>query len=236
MLLKRLIPPVMAVLVASAAGCSGGADDTAPPAVRTPEAGAASYTSDQLRQALLSDVAGYVRAGEPESGTYGMLRAIRNFTQLQGQVKLDKPECADAAKALETAGDLAAAPAALTTFAKATGETVTQTLLAVSAQAAEREIERRVPKLCRTYKTKVGGEWSTHQVLEQTPDRHFVGEGSRTVGLVTMSGEVEVNMWFVVFTAPGYLGTVSVYGPKATKGEAERLARDAAGQIERVLG
>ncbi|GAB2821923.1 hypothetical protein GCM10022221_20040 [Actinocorallia aurea] len=204
--------------------------------MQTPEAGATTYTADQLRQALLADVPGYVRAGEPESGSYGMLRAIRNFTQLQGQVKLDKPECADAARALETAGELAAAPAALTTFAKATGETVTQTLLAVSPRAAQREIERRVPKLCRTYKTKVGGEWSTHQVLEQTPDRHFVGEGSRTVGLVTMSGEVQVNMWFVVFTEAGYLGTVSVYGPKATKGEAENLARDAVAQTQRVLG
>ncbi|MDX6742026.1 hypothetical protein [Actinocorallia sp. A-T 12471] len=235
MRLKRLIPPVMAVLLTAASGCSGKDDDAPPPPVRTASAGTTGLTSDQLRQALLPDIPGYVRAGEPESGTYGMLRAIRNFNQLQGQVKLDKSECADAARALETAGDLAVSPAALATFAKATGETITQTLLAVSPEAAQREIERRVPKLCRTFKSKVGGDWSTHQVLEQTPDRHLIGEGSRTVGLVTMSGEVKVNMWFVVFTSPGYLGTVSVYGPKATKGEAERLAREAVAQTERVL-
>ncbi|MCD0452602.1 hypothetical protein LO762_25965 [Actinocorallia sp. API 0066] len=248
MRLLRLFPPLtsggpqfraLALAVAAGTvlgGCSGSGDDDVPPPIHTPPPGATTFTADQLRQALLADIPHYVRAGEPDAGPYGMLKAVRNFTQLQSQVKLDKPECADATRALADAGELAAAPAALSTWARATGETITQTLVAVPPQVAEREVGRRVPKLCRTFKARVGGQWSTHQVVEQTPDRHLVGEGSRTVGLVTMSGDVKVNMWFVVFTSPGYLGTVSVYGPKATRAEAERLARDAVAQTERVLG
>lgn len=234
MRLERLLTPCAAVLVAMVAGCS----KSTPPAgaQATPSSTAArTYTSDQLRQALLAEVPEYVRAGEPDSGGYGMLKSVRNFAQLQGQVTLDKPKCADATETFGTQGELASAPAALTTFARADGQTVTETLVAVSELTATRAIERRVSKLCSNFRTKVGAQWSTHQVIEATPDRDFVGEGSRTVGLVTMSGSTKVTMWFVVFKARGYVGTISLYGAKATRREAERWGTSAYEQARRVL-
>lgn len=231
------------------AGCSG----TAPTEAGTtaaPSSGASSvYTSDQLRQALLAEIPGYARAGEPDSGPYNGLKAIRNFAQLQKQVTLNKPKCAEVNQAFGTDRDTVDAPAALSTFARATGQTVTETLVAVPPGIAEREVARRVPSLCRIFQAKVGDQWSTHQVVENTPDRHQVADGSRTVGLVTMSTEnrtstangqgtrraEKVAMWFVVFRARGYLATISVYGPSATRAEAEQIARSAYDQAERIL-
>jgi hypothetical protein len=216
-------------------GCSGGGSSSAatvPSATRT---GPGAYTSDQLRQALLAELAGYQRAGEPDSGPYSTLKAIRNFEQLQGQVTLDKPKCADASKAFGLTADTQNVPAAITTFARTTGATITETLVAVPAGVAEEQISRRVPALCHTFRAKVAGQTSTHQVIESTPDRHQIGEGSRTVGLVTMSGTLKVTMWFVVFKAHGYLGTVSVYGPDATRSQVEDLGRQALAQAERIL-
>jgi len=237
MRLKRLLSAGLAVLVVLG-GCSSQKGTREIPAAAEEDAAsdkARTYTSDQLRQALLPEVRQYVRAGEPDSGVYGMLKSIRNFAQLQGQVTLDKPKCADAARTFGTTGELASAPAALATFARADGQTVTQTLVAVSEATASREIARRVPALCRTFRTQVGGRWSTHQVVEATPDRDFVGEGSRTVGLITMNGSTKVTMWFVVFKASGYVGTISVYGAKATRREAERIGVLAYEQADRVL-
>ncbi|GAA0948420.1 hypothetical protein GCM10009550_24750 [Actinocorallia libanotica] len=237
MRIKHLLPAGLAVLV-GLGGCAGetrerpasAGEDTA-----SAPAGARTYTSDQLRQALLPEVQQYVRAGEPDSGAYGMLKPVRNFAQLQGQVTLDKPKCATASQAVGSGGSLGSAPAALATFARADGQTITQTLLAVSELTATEEIGRRVPALCRTFRTKVGGRWSTHQVVEATPDRRFVGDGSRTVGLLTMSGSTKVTMWFVVFRGRGYLGTISVYGAKASRREAERIGTLAHEQAARVL-
>jgi hypothetical protein len=216
-------------------GCSGGGSSSAAAAPSATQTAPGVYTSDQLRQALLAELPTYQRAGEPDSGPYATLKAIRNFEQLQGQVTLDKPKCADASRAFGLTADTQNVPAAITTFARATGETITETLVAVPAKVAEDQISRRVPALCKTFRAKVAGQTSTHQVIESTPDRHQIGEGSRTVGLVTMSGTLKVTMWFVVFKARGYLGTVSVYGPKATRPEVEDLGRQALAQAERIL-
>lgn len=216
-------------------GCSGGGSSSAAAAPSTAQTTPGVYTSDQLSQALLADLPTYQRAGEPDSGPYATLKAIRNFEQLQGQVTLDKPKCADSSRAFGLTADTQNVPAAITTFARATGETVTETLVAVSARVAEEQISRRVPALCHTFQAKVAGQTSTHQVIESTPDRHQIGEGSRTVGLVTMSGTLKVTMWFVVFKARGYLGTVSVYGPDATRSQVEDLGRQALAQAERIL-
>ncbi|WP_344837394.1 hypothetical protein [Actinocorallia longicatena] len=230
----------MGVFVAGCAGNSPSQADSTPLPTGT---AASAYTSDQLRQALLPAIATYVRAGEPDSGPYNGLKAIRNFAQLQQQVVLDKPKCAQVNQAFGDQNGTTAAPAALTTFARATGQTVTETLVAVPDDVAKEEVARRVGSLCRVFRTKVGDQWSTHQVVENTPDRHLIADGSRTVGLVTMGAEPprgqrrpeKVAMWFVVFRSRGYLATISVYGPTATRAEAESIARSAYDQAERIL-
>src|SRR5688500_13550809 len=115
--------PVSAVLMLLLSGCSGGGSPSAAAAPSATQPAPGVYTSDQLRQALLAELPTYQRAGEPDSGPYATLKAIRNFEQLQGQVTLDKPKCADASRAFGLTADTQNVPAAITTFARATGET-----------------------------------------------------------------------------------------------------------------
>ncbi|REE97511.1 hypothetical protein [Thermomonospora umbrina] len=229
--------PVVVAVALSAAGCGGGdggraaqarqAGDRALPA-------GTGYTSDQLRQALASEYVGYRRAGEPDSGEYGSLKGIQNFAQLQRQVTFDKPECADAT-GVGIVGDpeLRTVPAALSTFAKGTGQSAATTLMAVPASAAERHVRVRVPGKCKRFRTKVGGRWSDHEVLESGGGG--LGMGSRTVGVATTSGGSAVKTWYVVLRGRGYLATVSLYGPTVTRTEAEQLARQTYDHAERIL-
>ncbi|GAA4139087.1 hypothetical protein [Actinomadura keratinilytica] len=189
------------------------------------------YTSDQLEQALLTEVSGYERAGEPDSGEYGSLKAIQNFDQLQDQVTLDKPRCANAAG--RPADVDPGTPTAIVTFARGNGQTATETLMAMTAAAAERQVKARVPAGCLTFRTRVGSQWSEHRVFEaQSGD---LGAGSRTVGVTTTSGGSHTKTWYVVLRGRRFLATISLYGPNATRAEAEQLARAAYDQARRIL-
>lgn len=218
-----MVLSVAAVSVMS--GCGGGGAAQAVPAGQ-------GYTSDQLRRALLTDVAGYRKAAEPDSGAYGSLRAIQNFNQLQRQVTLDKPQCAGVG-GMASAGDLKNVAAAIATFAKDDGQTFTETLMAVSASVADQQVKLRVPTGCRSFRAQIGDQFSAHEVTEATGGR--IGDGSRTVGVSTTSGSARVQTWYVVLRSRGYLATVTLYGPSVTQDDAERLAKQAYGQAERVL-
>jgi hypothetical protein len=91
----------------------------------------------------------------------------------------------------------------------------------------------RVPAACRSFKARVGDQWSAHRVVEATRGR--LGEGSRTVGVATTSGSSHVKTWYVVLKATGYLATITLYGPNVTRAEAEQIALQAHRQAERVL-
>lgn len=225
----------LAILIATAvSGCAGdessGQPDE-PPGGRVPAG--TGYTSDQLELALLTELVGYRRTAEPESGEYGSLRAIRNVTQLQRQVKLDKPECAGATRTFDASPDVQRAPAALATFAKGFGQYATEALMTVPDDIAERLVKLRIPAGCRSFRTKVGGAQSSHQVIATARGR--LGQGSRTVGVATVSGTSRVKTWYVVLRSRGYVATVTLYGPNATRTEAEQLARRVYERAERAL-
>ena len=67
----------VAVALTGCASGSSAARQDGPPGGRVPAG--TGYSSDQLEQALLTDIAGYREAAEPESGEYGALRAIQNL-------------------------------------------------------------------------------------------------------------------------------------------------------------
>lgn len=189
------------------------------------------YTSEQLRQALPTDLAGYRRIGEPDAGEYGSLSAVRNYMQLQRQITLDKPKCAGTTRL----SGLDSAPSALAVFTKPNGQSVSAVLMAVATRAAERQLEVRVPEGCRTFRSKVGGQWSSHEVIEAGQGSGSLGLGSRTVGVTTITGSTAVKTWYVLMHGRGYLGTITLYGPNVTRAEAEQLARNAYEQAERIL-
>jgi hypothetical protein len=227
---QAVVAIALVTVTVSACGSSS------PRAVRNPgHPGSAGegYTSDQLRQALLTDLSGYRRAGEPDSGEYGSLKAIQNFNQLQSQVKLDKPKCAATSRAFGSSPEAQHMPAAITTFTDNKGQSVTETLMAVSETTAEEQVGLRVPADCRTFRAMVGDQWSTHHIVEATKSR--LGGGSRTVGVVTTSGNTQVRTWYVVLRSRGYLASITMYGPHAAQPGAEEAARSAYDQAERIL-
>ncbi|MFB4316598.1 hypothetical protein [Actinomadura sp. 21ATH] len=226
----------MAAACAGACG-GGGADGAKTQQVKSTGRAAlagTAYTSAQLQQALLAQPAGYKRVGELDAGEYGALKAVQNFEQLQRQVTLDKPDCAGAAggtpggKALDKT-----APAAIASYGKSSGQTVTETLMAMPAEAAEQHVKAKVPAVCGTFRTRVGGKWSEHRVVESPSAA--IGDGSRTVGISTRTGAARVKTWYVVVQGRRYLATVSLIGPNVTRAEAEQIARQADAQARRVL-
>ncbi|WP_217919123.1 hypothetical protein, partial [Actinomadura sp. BRA 177] len=188
------------------------------------------YTSDQLAQALLGEAPGYRRAGEPDSGEYGSLKAIQNAARLQRETTLDKPRCGTGRPGGTVAGDV---PAALVSFTGSAGQTATETLMGMSAADAEKQVNARVPSGCLKFRTKIGSTWAEHRVVEAPKGE--IGEGSRTVGVSTTSGDARTRTWYVVFRGRHYLATITVFGPAVTRADAERLAREAQAQAERVL-
>ncbi|GAA2129685.1 hypothetical protein [Actinomadura napierensis] len=228
----RLLPIAVLAAVAAASACGGSGGTGAGQVRGTARAAPAGtgYTSDQLGQALLQQVTGY-RRGEPDSGEYGSLKALRNAAQVRQEATLDKPACADA----QSGGGKVAAdvPTALVTFAKSDGQTATETLMGVADADAGKQVEARVPTGCLTFRTRLSGQWAEHEVSEAR--RGDVGDGSRTVGVVTTSGDQRTNTWYVVFQGRHYLGTVTVFGPNATRAEAEGLARASVAQARKIL-
>jgi hypothetical protein len=215
-------------------GCTSGSSSArqeGPPGGRVPAG--TGYSADQLEQALLTDISGYRPAAEPESGEYGALRAIQDLAQLQRQVKLDKPQCAAATRTFDASPDVQNAPAALATFQKGFGQYATEALLTVPDGLAEHLVELRVPAGCRAFHSTVGTRTSAHHVVETGRGR--LGEGSRTVGVATVSGSSRVKTWYVVVRSHGYLATVTLYGSTATRAEAEQIARRAYERAERSL-
>ncbi|MFC9977942.1 hypothetical protein ACFVH6_44250 [Spirillospora sp. NPDC127200] len=230
----RFLPTTAALTVLAAAltACGGDGGGAAEPARATGRAALAGtgYTSDQLKQALLRELPGYQRAGEPDSGEYGTRKAIQNFEQLQREVRLDKPRCAAAQPGRQVDKSV---PAALTTFTKSGSQYVTETLMAMSDDEAEQQVKARVPAGCQTFRTRVGAQWSEHTVVEPPPGD--IGEGSRVVGVTTTTGGSNTRTWYVVLRGRRYLATISLYGPTATRAEAERLARLAHEQAGKIL-
>ncbi|MDN3353097.1 hypothetical protein [Actinomadura sp. DC4] len=223
------------LLLALVAGCGGGGGGhvaaTSSPSSAAPAPG--SYNADQLTQALLTDIPGYVRSGAPQWGEYGSLAAVQNLNQMQQAVKLDKPQCASSTRALNQEKAVQAAPSALAAFTHGTRQSVTETLMAVGPDVAARQVKVRIPLGCRSIRVKVGRVWVSDTLVE--PSGAHIGEGSRTAGVLTSTGTTTVRTWFVVLRSRGYLATITLYGPGATQAEAERYARRAYQQAERIL-
>ncbi|WP_433465848.1 hypothetical protein [Spirillospora sp. CA-128828] len=227
----RILPLVLLSTAVAATACGGDAERAGQVrGTARAEVAGIGYTSDQLAQALLQEPPGYRRAGEPDSGEYGSLKAIQNAARLQRGTTLDKPRCGSGRPGGDVAGDV---PAALVSFVNGTGQTATETLMGMSAADAEKQVNARVPTGCLKFRTKVGTKWAEHQVSEAP--KGDIGEGSRTVGVTTISGSARTRTWYVVFKGRHYLATVTVFGPNATRADAERLARDALTQAHRVL-
>ncbi|GAA4238771.1 hypothetical protein GCM10022254_56070 [Actinomadura meridiana] len=227
----RLLPIMLLLATGTAITACGGGDERARPVHGTAPAEVAGvgYTSAQLSQALLDRLPGYRRVGDPDSGEYGTLTAIQNAARLQRKTEVDKRDCGTGRVGATVKGDV---PAALVTFTKK-GLAVTETLMGMSAADAEKQVNARVPEGCLRFRTRAGASWAEHRVVE-TP-KGDIGDGSRTVGVATVSEKIRTRTWYVVVRGRHFLATITLFGPTATRAEAERLARAALDQTGEIL-
>lgn len=226
----RLLPIVLVSTAAAATACGAGAERAQPVRGTAPaEIAGAGYTAAQLGQALLTAVPGHGRAGEPDSGEYGTLAAVQNSARVQREAVLDKPRCGTGRPGADVPAD---APAALVTFARK-GQTVTETLMGLSTADAEKQVNARVPAGCLRFRAKVGSHWAEHRIVESP--KGDIGAGSRTVGVSTVADGVRARTWYVVFRDRHYLGTITVFGPAATRADAENVARASLTQARDIL-
>jgi hypothetical protein len=152
---------------------------------------------------------------------------------MQQAAKLDKPECASSTRAVSSNKDVWSAPSAFIAFAKGRDQTVSETLMAVGPDVAAREVAIRVPSSCSTFRATIGGRTSTGTIVEARGAR--IGEATRSVGVATTTGTATVKTWYVVLRSRGYLATITLFGPNATRDQAENLARQAYQEAERIL-
>ncbi|RFS86819.1 hypothetical protein D0T12_00595 [Actinomadura spongiicola] len=251
----RLFGIILLSSAAAITACGGGAERARPVHGTAPaDVAGVGYTSAQLAQALLDHLPGHRRVGEPDYGEYGTLTAIQNAARLQRETETDRRACGTSRPGAAVPVD---APAALTTFTRE-GLTVTETLMGMSAADAEKQVNARVPADCLRFRTRLGtGRWAEHRVVEAP--KGDIGEGSRTVGVSTVTGTVSgavsgteagaargtrsttargavrTRTWYVVVRGRHYLATITVHGPSATRADAEDLARAAVEQAGRVL-
>ncbi|MBT2207314.1 MULTISPECIES: hypothetical protein [Actinomadura] len=236
-LLPFMLPVTLVATLAAVSACGGGGEERAQPVRAGKAVLTGGYTAAQLEQALLVETPGYRRNGEPDSGEYGTIKAFQDLEQLRKQLTVDKPRCQNGGTGAVggPVGNVEAdTPAALAAFTAPNGQLVTETLMGVPDADAEKQVNARVPPGCLTFHTRMGRQWSEHRVTETV--RGDIGGGSRAVGVTTVTGRDRAYTWYVVFKDQRYLGTVSVFGPRATRQEAERLARESLTQARRILG
>jgi hypothetical protein len=224
----------MGTLGCTAWGAGGSASSPRP-------APTGARTAKRLESALLVRVAGFTAFGRPESGALGELKSVRQGAQLQRATTYDKPRCAKANQAFTDDPRVRTAPAASVAFAQAPELTAHQLLLAIPADVAAAQIGYRVPESCRRYRARVGedGEWFRYRVVERGKPAAGLGEKSRTVGVAARAGSgedtAETKIWHVAFQGDGYVGSITLSGPRATRAGAEELARTAFKEADQAL-
>ena len=226
--------PVVAALLAAlgaaaVTGC-GGAPNAASStgANATPSGGLAaatgsSFTSAQLRDALISKVDGVRAAAPAEAGSYGTLPDVATSKASTKGVTVNPAKCAQASATGFDSATFADAPASVVTF-RIGHDGVSEVLVAADAATADKALQARLPAGCAHYHATVDGKTFGYTVREAAAPGVALQARALNVKAV---GYVDVDVWSVVYRGNGFLGAVTIVGPDATEAGAQTLARDA---------
>ena len=207
--------------VAGLSGCSNGPSTaTASMAKASSDTG---LTAAQLRGALLTRVNGVAAVAPASSGKYSTLTAANTSKNGANAVQVTPKTCAGAAAAGFNPTALAASPAAAVTF-KVGSNGVSEVLIASSAKTALTALAGHIPAECAKYQAKVGGKTYTYDATEQK----VAGIGQQAQVLnVQAAGAKSNNLWSLIYRGKGFVGTVTVVGPNASKEAVTELGKQA---------
>ena len=213
------------VAVVGVAGCSNGTSTAAstakaPSTVKTPSS--AGFTAAKLRSALLTQVNGVAAAAPASSGKYSALSAANTSKQGANAAQVTPKTCAGTATGFNPTV-LAGAPAAAVAFQVAANG-VSEVLIASSAKSASTVLAGQIPAECAKYQGKVAGKTYTYGSTEQVVTG--IGEQARVLN-VQRAGAKSADLWSLIYRGKGFVGTVTVVGPNASKKAVTELGQQA---------
>jgi len=180
-------------------------------------------TAAQLRSALLTRVNGVAAAAPASSGKYSSLTAANASKNGANAVQVTPKTCAAAAAGGFNPTALAASPAAAVTF-KVGSNGVSEVLIASSAKTALTALAGHIPAECAKYQAKVAGKTYTYGAT----DLKVTGIGQQAQVLnVQAAGAKSNNLWSLIYRGKGFVGTVTVVGPNASKEAVTELGQQA---------
>jgi hypothetical protein len=222
-----LATTALALLGAAVSGCGGSASQSQAAATQpTGTATAAaqvSFTSDQLKSALLAKVNGEKPAAAAESGDYGTLPDVRTSKQTMHAVKVTPARCAQATQTGFNSARFAHAPASVVTF-RLGQDGVSEVLVSATPDAAAAALGNALPAGCAHYSATVDGKTFRYTVREAP----LPGLAQKARALnVKAAGYASVDVWSVVYQGTGFVGAVTMVGPDSSEAGVKTLAQEA---------
>lgn len=216
------------VAVACAAGCGGGGT-TATAASAAAKPAPAGFTASALRGALLTQVNGVAAAAPASSGTYSSLAAGPG-KQVTSAAQVTPKACSGAATGFNPTA-LSAAPAAAVSFRVGTNG-VSEALIASSPETASSALGGTIPAECAQVKETIGGKTYAYSITEQPVTG--IGEQARALN-VQPAGATSGGLWSLIYQGKGFVGTVTVAGPNASKKAVTELGQQAYAYANKTL-
>src|SRR5579859_4589653 len=226
---QALVTSVLAVAgTAAVAGCGGSSSSSSQPAAApsTPAASSAApvtFSSAQLKAALLAEVNGSKPAAAAESGNYGSLPDVQSSKQTMNGVKVNPAKCAAASQTGFNSAAFTNAPASVVTF-KVGNDGVSEVLVSTSPQAADTALGNTLPSGCDHYSATVDGKTFKYSVKESALSG--VAQQARALN-VKAAGYASVDVWSVVYRGTGFVGAVTMVGPDSSEAGVKTLAQEA---------
>lgn len=224
-----LAATALALLGAAAVtGCGGSSSPSSVASAQQPAAAASSatamtFTSAQLKSALLAKVNGEKPAAAAQSGVYGSLPDVQTSKQTMNGVKVTPSKCAQATQTGFNSATFAHSPASVVTF-RVGQDGVSEVLVSANSDAAATALGDTLPSGCSHYSATVDGKTFKYTVKES--QLSGLGQKARALN-VKAAGYASVDVWSVVYQGAGFVGAVTMVGPDSSLTGVKTLAREA---------
>ena len=227
-----LATTALAVLgVAAITGCGGSSNSSSAASTQqsTQPTGAASsatamtFTSAELKSALLAKVNGEKPAAAAQSGAYGSLPDVQTSKQTMNGVKVTPSKCAQATQTGFNSATFAQSPASVVTF-RVGQDGVSEVLVSANPDAAATALGDTLPSGCSHYSATVDGRTFKYTVKES--QLSGLGQKARALN-VKAAGYASVDVWSVVYQGAGFVGAVTMVGPDSSLTGVTTLAQEA---------
>jgi hypothetical protein len=223
-----LATAALALLGAAAVSACGGSASQSQAAATQPTgtataAAQVSFTSDELKSALLAKVNGSKPAAAAQAGDYGRLPDVQSSKQTMNGVKVTPAKCAQATETGFNSAAFAHAPASVVTF-RVGQDGVSEVLVSTTPDAATAALGDPLPAGCAHYSATVDGKTFRYTVHEAPLSG--LAQKARTLN-VKAAGYASVDVWSVVYQGTGFVGAVTMVGPDSSEAGVKTLAQEA---------